>query len=208
MRLIVAFLLFFLFGIDFVCASESWKPSSTDPYNVEDPRYQALASYRKALVLIRVYSYIADRQLEPGDEADYLLADFQEQVAAAGIINALEYLKDYPDDTVAIKLLQFQVDRTAGVWPPWKGLALALFDRCRTAFDNTFETLSSEKQGKLIEDLEWAFRMSEADGPLIYSINDKKRRALQADIQKLKENYNRSTGSDIKDKKQHKKQRK
>ncbi len=117
MRLLIIIFVVFFCSLDILYASESWKPSSTDAYDVEDPRYKVLASYRKALVLIRVYSYIADRQSDPGDELDHLLTDFQEQVAAAGIIDALSYLKDYPDDSVASKILQFQIDKTAGVWP-------------------------------------------------------------------------------------------
>ncbi len=196
MRVLILILVCCFSSLDISYADEAWKPSSKDQYDVADPRYKALASYRKALVLIRVYSFISDHQSEPGDAVDYLLTDFQEQIAAAGILDALSYLEDYPDDTVASKILEFQVDKTSGVWPPWKWLALALFDRCRKAFDKTFSTLSVEKQYKLIQDLEWALRMSETDGPLIYPMTIEKRQALGADIQKLKESPNQPAAQD------------
>ena len=79
---------------------------------------------------------------------------------------------------------------TSGVWPPWKRLALALFDRCPTLVDRMLPTLAIEEQEKFLNDVEIAISMaSDPNGSFLYPLSSEQelqiRKSISAFRQKI-----------------------
>jgi len=165
----------------------AWKPDPNETLDINDPRNQVLSAYRRALVLVRVQTYIKNHQSTPGDKEDILITDLQESVSIRDVTLATEYLKDYPDADVATELLLFQINQTSGIWPPWKRLALALFDRCQNAVEKVIPSLSEEKKNKFLYDVEFGISMS--IGPTAaysYPLTQERLHSIRSSIAKLK----------------------
>lgn len=60
------------------------------------------------------------------------------------------------------------MNQTGGVWPPWKLLALRIFNEHREAFDDVMKSLSPEQQRKLAEDVRPGFVMTGEQGLVHY----------------------------------------
>ncbi len=120
-------------------ADTDWKPKPEEAYVVGDLRFEAADIYRDAEIIMRVYSEIRSRQRIPGDPADLLLTDFQ-PIAARYILKPFQFLSQYPDPQLTAELLRFQVTQTSGIWPPWKLVALRLFNEQPDAFSAIFDT--------------------------------------------------------------------
>lgn len=170
-----------------LAAPVSWKPAAAEVETAGDPRFAALGAYRRALVVVRVQTYLKTHQSTPGDEEDILITDFQENVSAREIAHAVGFLKDYPDDEMASELLRFQVNDTSGIWPPWKWLALALFDSCPDVVRRVLPTLSREKQNKFLSDVEFGLSMSAGPGAIMrYPLTDGARDRIRASVAEMR----------------------
>lgn len=162
-----------------------WRPGEDEPEVAGDPRWEAVRIYRDASVVMQAYEYINTHPAERDQVKDLLLNDFQETIAARSILRSLDFLRRYPDADLIAALLHFQVEQTAGVWPPWKLLALRLFTEHEGAFAVFFRSLSYERKSKLIEDIRLGFAMSESNGPVIYPLPTEQRALLQQKINAL-----------------------
>ena len=167
-------------------APVSWKPAAAEIENPADPRFTALGAYRRALVVVRVQTYLKAHQSIPGDAEDLLITDFQENISAREIAQAVGFLKDYPDDEVASELLRFQINETSGVWPPWKWLALALFDTCPDVIRRVLPTLSRGKQSKYLSDVESGLSQSAGPGAIMrYPLSGDARDRIRARLAEM-----------------------
>ncbi len=172
----------------FIYTADAWKPAAGKLIDVSDPRTDVLNTYRRAISIIEVQTYLTERQTSPGNVEDHLIIEFQEAVSGQEIAKASEYLKDYPDDQVAMTLLTFQIKMTAGIWPPWKRLALALFDRCPDIVNRILPSLSREEQTKFLDDVEMALSMATGRHALFpYPLPSERKAQIRAAITRLRQ---------------------
>lgn len=169
-------------------AESSWKPSPGEVYNPDDPRFQALDAYRRAIAAVKVQTYLTDHLSAPGDDEDSLITEFQETISGQEVTAATEFLGKYPDEEVATELLLFQIRKTSGVWPPWKRLALALADRCPGLILSQLSQLSLTERIKFIADVELAINM--ASGPaavMLYPLTNEQLRQIRSSLAKVQQ---------------------